>query len=260
MVQQPTVQPVPEPVAEKSAPDPQQAVAAPTSRSRVAAPAAEREAPAPQPATPAKPAQAAAPPPVADTTAATPVAPVAVEPSTVDRPREGTSDLGVLAVIFAGLAIVALAIWGFIAIGRRKPVRRYVAERTAPSTAASAAPTAIAAQPARAVEPVVATDPARPVQQLFTTREAGGLPHTGASVALPRALPDDYETREALFRRMVDARPDRANPFTDRRARMKRARLIMQSIGRDFGDADPWIDLSQYPNNWPELHKRSAAA
>jgi hypothetical protein len=77
----------------------------------------------------------------------------------------------------------------------------------------------------------------------------------------PRELPESYEEREALFRRMVDARPDRANPFTDRKARMKRARLIMQSIGRDFGEADPWIDLSQYPNNWPELaSKRSAAA
>jgi hypothetical protein len=90
---------------------------------------------------------------------------------------------------------------------------------------------------------------------------SGGLPHAGAAVALPRELPESYEEREALFRRMVDARPDRANPFTDRKARMKRARLIMQSIGRDFGEADPWIDLSQYPNNWPELaSKRSAAA
>jgi hypothetical protein len=35
----------------------------------------------------------------------------------------------------------------------------------------------------------------------------------------------------------------------------------MQSIGRDFGDAKPWIDLSQYPHNWPELARnRSVAA
>ena len=84
--------------------------------------------------------------------------------------------------------------------------------------------------------------------------------NTGAAVALPRTLPEGYAEREALFRRLVDAQPDRANPFTDRKARMKRARLIMQSIGRDFGDSEPWIDLSQYPHNWPELQKRSYAA
>ena len=108
-----------------------------------------------------------------------------------------------------------------------------------------------ASQPARSVEPFAPRGPAVP----------GGLPHAGAAVALPQELPESYEEREALFYRMVEARPDRANPFTDRKARMKRARLIMQSIGRDFGEAAPWIDLSQYPNNWPELaSKRSAAA
>ena len=115
------------------------------------------------------------------------------------------------------------------------------------------------------VEPaaVPASQPARSVEPLFASREptvSGGLPHAGAAVALPQELPESYEEREALFYRMVEARPDRANPFTDRKARMKRARLIMQSLGRDFGDAEPWIDLSQYPNNWPELANRSAAA
>jgi hypothetical protein len=53
---------------------------------------------------------------------------------------------------------------------------------------------------------------------------------------------------------MVAARPDKANPFTDRRQRTKRARLIMQSLGVTF-DREPRIDLSQYPNNWPELQR-----
>ena len=34
----------------------------------------------------------------------------------------------------------------------------------------------------------------------------------------------------------------------------------MQSLGRDFGDTEPWIDLSQYPQNWPELQRRHVAA
>ncbi|MBO9602658.1 MAG: hypothetical protein J7496_09155 [Novosphingobium sp.] len=84
----------------------------------------------------------------------------------------------------------------------------------------------------------------------------GALPSRGASVDLPAKRPETYEEREALFKRMVEAKPDKANPFTDRRARMKRARLIIASLGRDFGDARPWIDLSQYPNNWPELARR----
>ncbi len=50
---------------------------------------------------------------------------------------------------------------------------------------------------------------------------------------------------------MVDAEPDKANPFTNRRARLRRARLILQSIGRKFETAQPWIDLSQYPEIWP---------
>jgi hypothetical protein len=87
------------------------------------------------------------------------------------------------------------------------------------------------------------------------------LPHTGASVALPATIPEDYAERDALVKRMIAAKPDRANPFTDRGARTRRARLILQSLGRDFGETEPWIDLSQYPNNWPELaRKRSAAA
>lgn len=84
----------------------------------------------------------------------------------------------------------------------------------------------------------------------------GALPSNGAAVDLPAKRPDNYEEREELFKRMVEAKPDKANPFTDRRSRMKRARLIVASLDQDFADRDPWIDLSQYPNNWPELAKR----
>ena len=99
----------------------------------------------------------------------------------------------------------------------------------------------------------------------YLRREAspvrGALPSEGAAVDLPATAPEDYEERSALLERMVAARPDKANPFTDRRARLHRARLILQSLGRDFSQSEPWIDLSQYPNNWPELaNKHSAAA
>jgi len=40
------------------------------------------------------------------------------------------------------------------------------------------------------------------------------------------------EERESLLDRMVDAAPDEANPFTSRKARRKRARLLMQQQGQ----------------------------
>ena len=59
---------------------------------------------------------------------------------------------------------------------------------------------------------------------------------------------------------IVAAKPDRANPFTTYQARLKRARLILQSLDRDFSNTEPWIDLSQYSANWPELAGRKHAA
>ena len=59
------------------------------------------------------------------------------------------------------------------------------------------------------------------------------------AVTLPAHAPADPTQRRALIERMVDAAPDRANPFTSRKARAKRARLILASLGRDFGSAKP---------------------
>ena len=75
----------------------------------------------------------------------------------------------------------------------------------------------------------------------------------GAAVELPQEVPPTFEGRTNLLKRMVAARPDRANPFKSPKARLKRARLIMQSIGTSFHDRKPRIDLSQYTNIWPEL-------
>jgi len=260
--------------AEDPAPAPEDTVTAPESAASPSVAPARATAPVAEVAGRAAPArelraEASEPAPVEETGALAPVGvadPGAVEPLSppaVEEPASATGefDSGILALILGGLAFLALAIWGFIAIGRRKPVRRYAAAKPAPDVREP-----LAAEPASidAPEPApVAVRPARPVvEPLVAPAPASGLlPHAGASVALPRRLPDSFAGREALFRRLVDARPDRANPFTDRRARMKRARLIMQSIGREFGDAEPWIDLGQYPQNWPELARnRSAAA
>lgn len=103
-------------------------------------------------------------------------------------------------------------------------------------------------------------EPVRAAPRIVTvtpTRFAPARSHPGrAAVDLPRVLPTQFEERDALLLRMLEAPPDKANPFRSRRARLKRARLILQSIGRRFERADPWIDLSDYPHVWPELARR----
>ncbi|MFY7836495.1 MAG: hypothetical protein ACOVQ0_09475 [Novosphingobium sp.] len=59
------------------------------------------------------------------------------------------------------------------------------------------------------------------VQQPITPRPA---------VTMPTVAPAGMREREALIERMVAAAPDAANPFTSRKARRRRARLIMQSM------------------------------
>ncbi len=95
-------------------------------------------------------------------------------------------------------------------------------------------------EPLRTVQP----DPTLPLD----VADAGNAP-----VVLPAEKPRDPAERDRLLRRMIDAKPDRANPFVSHKARAKRARLILQSIGTRFTDRKPGIDLSQYTNVWPEL-------
>jgi hypothetical protein len=250
----PTATTAPEPAASTSA------------RTERAASPSARTAPAPRvrTASPADPAPLAAQPepaplatePVAQTTTVAPIAaPVADtidEPTTAEDPSSGALLMG-LAVI-AAIAALVLALWGFVAIGRRKPVDRKAAE--------------LIERPVVARQPLV-TEPAaaEPIQveraQMTPTpihAPAPSLAHTGASIPLPRTIPATFEDRNALINRMVAAKPDRANPFTSPIQRRKRAKLILQSLGHDFGEREPWIDLSQYPQNWPELARRQAAA
>jgi hypothetical protein len=177
-----------------------------------------------------------------------PIVPPVDEPASVPAPAPAASDntVGLLAAIAGALAILGLAIWGLVGMNRRKGRVERVAVPTVqrPVVArhglTAVAPSEPAEKAAVQVPHVVASD-------------GHGVPHAGASVALPRTLPQSFAERQALLKRMVAAKPDRANPFTGLRQRTRRARLILQSLGRDFGEAKPWIDLSQYPNNWPEL-------
>ena len=277
-VQTETVQSVPTTSAETPAPQAAPSPAATTTRTRAATPATRATVPAPAARTTVQESAPLPPVSVAEPTAAEPVAapidePVAAAPVNEPARAVANDDTGLLTLILGGLVFLAMAIWGFVAIGRRKGVRRYAAETTAqpvavtPATVVAEPAPVVVAEPVAVNEPVAMTprDETRLNGPSFASRAApataGALPHAGASVALPARVPESYAERDALMKRMIAAKPDRANPFTDRGARTRRARLILQSLGRDFGETEPWIDLSQYPNNWPELaNKRSVAA
>jgi hypothetical protein len=195
---------------------------------------------------------AAVPPPANDVAPLPPeaidAAPIAAVPIIAPQPAPTQSEnvIGTLGLVLLGLLALAILAAGLLFFRRRHPVVTETIED--PLARRPVAPTA---------EPTVAASMAAPtmLHRRDPSPVAGALPSEGAAVDLPATLPDTYEERNALFERMVNARPDKANPFTDRRQRMKRARLIMQSLGVTF-DHEPRIDLSQYPNNWPELRRQ----
>lgn len=186
-----------------------------------------------------------------------------------DEPA-ATSDL--TNTILAGLAALGLALLAFLLLRRRKPKRLAAPRREA--VAAPKSPPAKLADTPRVLEPapaerglvnsslVAASAPesdlgdSTPVP-LASARPAaaGGLANAGAAVRLPREAPTDYAERAALVDRLANAKPDRANPFRSLKARRHRARLIVQSLGHHFPNGS-LIDLSQYPENWPELARR----
>ena len=62
----------------------------------------------------------------------------------------------------------------------------------------------------------------------FAMASPAGAPIAGAKFELPQGPVPTGEARQALLDRMVVAPPDKANPFTSRKARRKRARIILQ--------------------------------
>lgn len=177
-------------------------------------------------------------------------APVAAAPVAAPEPIPAQAEnmTGTLGLILLGLLALAILTVGLLFFRRRNPVMSETAE--APLV------TRPLAQPPLA-EPVAATSMAAPamLRRRDLNPMTGALASDGAAVDLPARAPESYQERSALIERMVEARPDRANPFTDRKPRLHRARLILQSLGTTF-EREPRIDFSQYPNNWPELRQQ----
>ena len=177
-------------------------------------------------------------------------APVAAAPTPAPQPTPAqTNDVvGTLGIVLLALLALAILAAGLLFLRRRHPVAAEVEETPV------VADTAEEPSPVYAAEPVAEPVAPTPIRRRDANPVAGALPSDGAAVDLPAKLPESYEERSALLDQMVAAKPDRANPFTDRRARLRRARLILQSLGTTF-EREPQIDLSQYPNNWPELQR-----
>jgi hypothetical protein len=246
----PVAEPAPEaepaPAAEEAAPPARAATSqrAPAARTATTEPAPVA-APVPDPVSDAElPTEEAATPMAVAPLAAEPIEPVAPAPAADENMT------AVLALVLVALLGLIGAIFAFAALRRRHPAT--AARKAARAPEPAARPVASVAEPAP--EPAFDRDsvPAQPTARPLSSR--------GAAVPLPARLPDSYEERDALLQRMIDAPPDRANPFTDRRARLRRARLILQSLGRTFENATPWIDLSDNPENWPALAHRRADA
>lgn len=272
-VQQPTItlDLPPAPAGDTAAePAPAQPVTTTRASSAEPRPAPQRSEPAPASSAPAPVAASTAVGPDTPTssaaqsssqlgeTAAPPPAAVGALESAPNEVTPGSDPdwVALIALALAGLIPITLAFLAFAWFRRRS---RRVGELDAEAVTPERAPEPAASVPVakESVETAAAPTPA-PVRS-HPLDSYRGLPKGGAAVALPAELPRTFEERDALLKRMIAAKPDRANPFRSPRARAKRARLILQSLGRKFENAKPRIDLSEYTANWPALARKRTA-
>ncbi len=167
-------------------------------------------------------------------------------------------------------ALVALALAGLIPLGFAVFAvmwwrRRSRTAGMAPAIESHREPVAPIATPSRnpAAAPIIDHAPyvpvdtpeaAQPVPVMAMSAEQS---RASGEVILPREMPATFEARDKLLFAMIAAKPDRANPFKAPSARARRARLILQSLGRKFDEVTPRIDLSQYSYIWPHLANRN---
>lgn len=260
------------PVAETST-SPAEAVSAParTTRSTAVRRSAPAAALAAAPAAEAAPSQPVSQSSIDEMTARpiTPPATAEIAP-TVAEPVAANDSSGTNEVLIAGLlGALGLAAVGGVAFAASRRRRRRAEEMDydtveqtyAEQPVAYEAPMVQTHEPARTTPVVPATSfaAAAPAPVMAPATAPGMARNTSAPrangdpVALPSEVPQTFEERDALLKELVAAEPDRANPFTSVRARARRAKLIMQSLGQDFQNRKPRIDLSEYTNRWPAL-------
>lgn len=196
---------------------------------------------------------------------------IAASPSTVPLPQaepvdttetvaataasdENPAGEGMLAGLLGALAIATVGGVALMAARRR----RRISDDAQPFDEPAFAPNPVAARSFEPRPAPVFNAPAPTASAFATPVVARGMQRSANRVAgdpipLPTRMPESFEERDALLRELVAAEPDRANPFTSPRARARRAKLIIQSLGRDFTSRKPRFDLSEYTNRWPAL-------
>lgn len=247
-----TAAPAPQPVA-SAEPAPRAEAAQPKAKAATQTPAqAQKASVSSRPATEATAARDSAPAPRDNAVApdAAPVKPEARNPISQPAPvtqaratQPAPAGDGIPGEAIAGvLAALGLGAIGFAALRSRRRREDYVDDE--PALEAAAAAPALARDPevAPPAQPVGYAVEAAPAATIRDTQVMDRPPVMAAPVmselrrertsttAAP-AIPAEelsFDERTQLLDRMVEAEPDEANPFVSRKARRKRARLLLQ--------------------------------
>ena len=206
------------------------AAAAPTTSAKTAIPTVPIAAPAPR-AVDATPPVAA--PPLAQPAVTAPPAPAAGNPAVASDTPTGLSPAAWIAGLVAALGAGAA---GYFALRSRRredeyepayedaydtePAHIYVEPDPAPVMTFNEPELPL---PAYAIAEDLAVEPASQVI------EPASPPTVAQRIGTEELLPDTRDERDALLDRMVSAEPDAENPFTSRKGRMRRAKLILQA-------------------------------
>lgn len=162
--------------------------------------------------------------------------PAVAENARADDPGTGFTAEAALAALLGAAGFIAAALL-IRSRRRRESDRADAAYEAVPYASPSAM-----MRPVMGV-PVEAPDPT-PVSYAFYDTKAP-LKLGDRPVIVEGEVPTG-DAREELLRRMIEAEPDASNPFTSRKARRRRARLILQS--REHGQAAPHD--SNQPFDW----------
>lgn len=154
-----------------------------------------------------------------------------------------------LAGLLAALGIGAVGYAAFRSRRRRTaPDEAYLADETLADRSLAAEPVHDEVAPPRTA-PVFGTP-----RQAQKTEWRYGLAPIRAEDAETQVMerePMAADDRTAVLDRMVDAAPDEANPFTSRKARRKRARLLLQQREAEAQRSAPFDWRSYSPSTKP---------
>lgn len=237
----------PRAAAKAAAPAPARSASAARTVAPEPAPAAPIAAPAPRAADAIPPVAA---PPLAQPAVTPPSPAVAVAP-----PESNTTDLTTAAWIAGVLAALGIGTAGVLALRSRRRDEEEDWEEAYYDEAPVAGPAGFHAEPMpmpMIVPAMAESEPEPPMPAYSPVKEEEVMvaapapkaieptPHPGVAqkIGTEELVPDSREERDALLDRMVSAEPDAENPFTSRKGRMRRARLILQAREHEQKEAE----------------------